>query len=163
MPTTSERDRLMKQGTVSEDLKWQPVDPARIAEYVANSWYEDSTTGLKPAKGKTVPTENWDKGYSWVKAPRYEGKVYEVGPLARVLASYVSGQPAVKNLVDSALSAAGIRPQALFSVLGRHLARALCAKVVADSMGDWLLQLKPGEPVYVPYEIPEESKRDGPG
>jgi hydrogenase large subunit len=155
------RNRLMKQGTVSADLRLQPVDPAKIAEYVANSWYEDSTTGLKPAEGLTVPTENWDKGYSWVKAPRYEGNVYEVGPLARVLASYLSGQPAIKTLVDSAMSAAGIDPKALFSVLGRHLARALCAKLLADSMGDWLLQLKPGEPVYVPYEIPEESKGMG--
>ena len=41
------------------------------------------------------------------------------------------------------------------------MARALCAKVLADSMGDWLLQLKPGEPVYVPYEIPDESKGMG--
>jgi len=45
----------------------------------------------------------------------------------------------------------------MFSVLGRHLARALYAKVLADSMGDWLLGLKPGEPVFVPCEIPEES------
>ncbi|HYA42182.1 MAG TPA: nickel-dependent hydrogenase large subunit [Syntrophobacteraceae bacterium] len=155
------RNRLMKSGIVSSDLKFQPVDASKIAEYVANSWYENSTTGLKPAEGKTVPTENWGKGYTWVKAPRYDGKVCEVGPLARVLASYVSGQPAVKALVDSALSQAGAQPQALFSVLGRHLARALCAKVLADSMGDWLLQLKPGEPVYVPYEIPDESSGMG--
>jgi hydrogenase large subunit len=29
--------------------------------------------------------------------------------------------------------------------------------MVADTMPEWLLQLKPGEPVYVDYEIPEES------
>ena len=57
------------------------------------------------------------KGYSWVKAPRYDGKVYEVGPLARVMASYVSGQPAVKALVDSALSAAGSSPRHCFPFL----------------------------------------------
>jgi hydrogenase large subunit len=156
-PDLTRRKRLMKQGTVSADLKWQPVDPAKIAEYVTHSWYEDSPAGLKPTEGETKPSENKSKAYSWVKSPRYEGKVYEVGPLARVLASYVSGQPAVKALVDSALSTAGIEPQAMFSVLGRHLSRALYTKVLVDSMGDWLLQLKPGEPVYIPYEIPEES------
>jgi hydrogenase large subunit len=160
-PDLIDRNRLMKQGMVSTDLKWQPVDPAKIAEYVAHSWYEDSTTGLKPAEGETKPSENKSKAYTWVKSPRYEGKVYEVGPLARILASYVSGQPAVKALVESALSTAGIEPQEMFSVLGRHLARALYTKVVADSMEDWLLQLKPGEPVYVPYEIPEESRGMG--
>ena len=64
------RNRFLKSGAVSSDLKLQPVDPTKIAEYVANSWYEDSTTGLKPTEGQTVPTENWAKGYSWVKAPR---------------------------------------------------------------------------------------------
>jgi hydrogenase large subunit len=155
------RNRLMKQGTVSSDLQWQPVDPARIAECVAHSWYEDSTAALKPAEGETRPDENKQAAYSWVKAPRYAGKVYEVGPLARILTGYVCGQPEVKSLVDSALSAAGVGPQAMFSVLGRHLARALYAKVLADAMGDWLLQLKPGEPVYVASEIPEESKGMG--
>jgi len=45
----------------------------------------------------------------------------------------------------------------MFSVLGRHAARALDTKIVADSMPDWLLQLEPGEPAYVAYEIPEEG------
>lgn len=155
------RNRLMKQGTVSSDLERGPVDPGKIAEYVANSWYEDSTTGLNPYQGRTEISENWAKGYSWVKAPRYDGEVYEVGPLARVLTSYVSGQPEVKAQVDSALRVAGIGLQALFSVLGRHLARALCCKVLADQMGDWLLQLKPGEAVCVAYEVPEESRGMG--
>jgi len=50
---------------------------------------------------------------------------------------------------------------ALFSTCGRHLARALCAKYVADNMDKWLLALKPGEPHWVPYTIPEESKGFG--
>ncbi|MGC9965640.1 MAG: nickel-dependent hydrogenase large subunit [Syntrophobacteraceae bacterium] len=156
-PDLTRRNRLLKQGTVSSELKWQPVDPAKIAECVTHSWYEDSDGPLGPAEGETIPSENKHEAYSWVKAPRYEGKVYEVGPLARVMSSYVSGQPEVKSLVDSALSTAGIGPRSMFSVLGRHLARALYAKVLADSMGDWLLGLKPGEPVFVPCEIPEES------
>ena len=52
-------------------------------------------------------------------------------------------------------------PAALFSVLGRHAARALYTKLIADTMPGWLLQLKPGEPAYVDYEIPDESKGMG--
>jgi hydrogenase large subunit len=155
------RNRLMKQGTVSSELEWRPADPAKISECVTHSWYDGPGGPLGPADGETIPNENKPGAYSWVKAPRYEGKVYEVGPLARIMASYVSGGQNVKPLVDSALSTAGIGPRSMFSVLGRHLARALSAKVLADSMGDWLLRLKPGEPAYVPYEIPEESRGMG--
>ena len=156
-PDLTKRDRLMKQGTVSTDLKLGALDPDKIVEYVTSSWYDDSTNGRKPVQGETRPNENKAGAYSWIKSPRYDGKVYEVGPLARVMVSYVAGQPAVKAVVDSALASIGAQPEVMFSVLGRHLARALYAKVVADSMGEWLLQLKPGEPVYFPYEIPEES------
>jgi hydrogenase large subunit len=37
----------------------------------------------------------------------------------------------------------------------------LAAKYLADSMGEWLLQLKPGEPTFVPYELPEEGQGVG--
>lgn len=156
-PDLTKRERLMKQGTVSTDLKLGAIDPNKIVEYVNRSWYDDSTNGRRPAQGETKPREDKAGAYSWVKAPRYDGKVYEVGPLARIMASYLGGQPAVKALVDSALNSFNAKPQVMFSVLGRHLARALSAKVIADSMAGWLLQIKPGEPVYQPYEIPEES------
>jgi Ni,Fe-hydrogenase I large subunit len=74
-----------------------------------------------------------------------------------MMVSYAAGQSTVKALLDSVLSSLSLRPEVMFSVLGRHLARALETKLVADSMADWLLQLKPGEPVYIPYDIPEEA------
>ncbi len=67
----------------------------------------------------------------------------------------------VKTLVDSTLAHFKASPAALFSVLGRHAARALAAKYIADSMGEWILQLKPGEPTFIPYEIPEAAKGFG--
>ena len=67
----------------------------------------------------------------------------------------------MKGLVDSVLSKFKASPSALFSVLGRHGARALYCKFVADTMPEWLLQLKPGEPAYVDHEIPDESKGMG--
>jgi len=156
-PDLTKRKRLLKQGTVSTDLKPGSLDTNKIMEYVKHSWYADSSTGKHPAQGETAPQPGKKEAYSWVKAPRYDGKVYEVGPLARMAVAYASGEPTVKELVDSVLSRFKAGPAVLFSVLGRHAARALYTKFVADSMPEWLLQLKPGEPAYVDYDIPDEG------
>jgi hydrogenase large subunit len=156
-PDYTKRKRFMKQGTVSTDLKLGALDMNKIMEYVKHSWYADSSTGKHPSKGMTEPQLGKKGAYTWVKAPRYDGKVYEVGPLARIVATYASGEPTVKNLVDSVLSKFKASPKALFSVLGRHAARALYTKFLADSMPEWLLQLKPGEPAYIDYTIPDEA------
>jgi hydrogenase large subunit len=156
-PDYTKRKRLMKQGTVSTDLKLGALDMNKIMEYVKHSWYADSSTGKHPSKGITEPQLGKEGAYSWVKAPRYDAKVYEVGPLARIAATYASGEPTVTKLVDSVLSKFKASPKALFSVLGRHAARALYTKFLADSMPEWLLQLKPGEPAYIDYTIPDEA------
>lgn len=157
----TKRKRLYKQGTTSADLSWQALDIAKITEDVRHSWYENGTSGRNPADGETAPQFGKEGAYSWTKAPRYDGKVYEVGPLARIAVTYASGDPEMKKLVDWALGALNAPASALFSTCGRHLARALCAKYVADNMDKWLLALKPGEPHWVPYTIPEESKGFG--
>ncbi len=160
-PDYTKRKRLVKQGTLSADMKPGEVDPNKIMEYVKHSWYADSSSGKHPSQGMTEPQYGKNGAYSWVKAPRYGGKVYEVGPLAGMAVTYASGEPTVKTMVDSVLSKFKASPKALFSVLGRHAARALITKYVADSMPGWLLQLKPGEPAYVEYEIPDESNGMG--
>lgn len=160
-PDLSKRKRLFRQGTLSTDLQLKPLDTSKINEYVKHSWYEDSTTGRNPTQGETAPQLGKKGAYSWLKAPRYEGTVHEVGPLARVAASYVAGDPTIKGLVDSTLTRFKAPPSALFSVLGRHAARALGTKFIADSMPAWLLELKPGEPAYVEYELPDEANGMG--
>ena len=150
----TKRKRLLLQGTTSaSDLTLNPVDTSKIAEYVKNSWYK-SKSGLHPSQGETEPDYTKSDAYTWLKAPRLDGKVYEVGPLARMVVSYVGGEPTVQSLVNSTLSHFKAGPEALFSVLGRHAARALECKFVADSMVNWLLELKPGEPVCAEYTQP---------
>jgi len=153
----TKRQRLLKQGTISTDLKLGNIDPGKVTEAVKHSWYADYDNGRHPTSGETNPEPGKEGAYSWIKAPRYDGKVYEVGPLARMVITYASGDPKVKTLVDSVLSRFKADPSVLFSVLGRHAARALYTKFIADTIPEWLLQLKPGEPVYVDYTIPEEA------
>ena len=126
----------------------------QIQEFVAHSWYDYSTgkdSGLHPYAGQTnlhysgprPPYEHLDTeaSYSWLKSPRWKGKVMEVGPLARVLMLYAKGDPATRELVGMVLGKLDLPPAALFSTMGRTAARTLESKLIADSMQGWYDQL----------------------
>ncbi len=129
-------------------------DPQQVQEFVAHSWYSYSTgkdSGLHPFSGQTTldytgpkpPYESLDMeaDYSWIKAPRWKGKVMEVGPLARVLTAYAHGNEAIRELVGMALKHLDLPPQALFSTMGRTAARTLESKWIADAMEGWYQEL----------------------
>ena len=131
-----------------------PVDPANVTEYVTHSWYEYSggdQVAKHPYEGETKPKYSGPKPpyeflevnekYSWLKAPRYQDQVMEVGPLARMLVAYASGQPDVKALVDATLAKLKASPSALFSTLGRVAARALETQLLASRLIGWIEQL----------------------
>jgi hydrogenase large subunit len=134
--------------------KVEAVDPEKIAEQVKHSWYDyagGDDKGLPPSSGETTPHytgpqppyERLDTEgkYSWLKAPRYDGLPMEVGPLARMLVAYASGQPRVKELVGMVLGKLGVGPAALFSTLGRVAARGIETLVLAERMEGWLDEL----------------------
>ncbi len=131
-----------------------PLDQKKVAEYVDHSWFENSSgpgKGLHPWDGETEPAYSGpkppyehldtDKKYSWVKAPRYDEKAMEVGPLARVLVAYCSGQKEAKAAVDMVLGKLGVGPAALFSTLGRTGARGIDCLLVARQTPVWLNEL----------------------
>ena len=153
--------KLFKSGVVSPDLQPEPFAKENITEDLKHSWYVDSDSGKNPAQGETKPQPKKKQGYSFIKSPRYKGEVCELGPLARMVSNYVQADAKVKELVDSLLVQAGAGVDALFSVLGRHAARALEAKFVADAMVDWLQALKPDEPIIVENQIPDKSEGVG--
>ncbi|MFW6150809.1 MAG: nickel-dependent hydrogenase large subunit [Chloroflexota bacterium] len=154
------RERLFKAGTATADLQAGGIDTSLIAEQVRYSWYSDDGA-RHPSQGVTEPHESKRAAYSWLKAPRYGGEVYEVGPLARILVNYAAGNGVVRNALDRVLDGTGIKPDAMCSVVGRHLARALETRIVADSMLDWILQVKPDEPGYLEYELPADASGMG--
>ncbi len=130
-----------------------PVDQERITEEVTRSWYQDDPAGpLHPWEGTTEPaytgpTPPYDRldtqgAYSWVKAPRYDGRPMEVGPLARVLVAYAAGVPRVRRLTDEVLDRMGLRVDALWSSLGRRVARLVETTYLAELTFTWLDQLE---------------------
>ena len=140
-------------------------DPQHITEYVRYSWYSPRTTGLHPSEGVTEPEPTGilkPEAYSWLKAPRYNDQVLEVGPMARMMIAYLSEKPPVaKQLIDSTISELGLDITALFSVMGRHLARALECKIIAEAMQEWLWQLDLTAPAYTDAEVPDEGEGAG--
>lgn len=125
------------------------IDEKKITEEVTHSWYEGNGA-LHPYAGETRPNYTGfdaggylkgDEKYSWVKAPRYDGKPMEVGPLARILVGYAAGDKKIRELVDGLIGKTGIPTEALFSTLGRTAARCLEAKLVADQVEGWVYEL----------------------
>ena len=145
---------------VLRDGKLEELNPELITEDVGHSMFS-SESGRHPSQGQTIPAPDKSGAYTWLKAPRYGGEVVEVGPLARMLVAYHKGDNAVKSLVDGALKTLGAGPEALVSVMGRHAARALECKIVADRCADWLEQLKPGAASSVDFKIPDQGKGQG--
>jgi hydrogenase large subunit len=153
--------KLFKTGVISPELQLEPFAKENITEDVKHSWYTNSASGKNPTQGETKPELKKKGAYSFLKSPRYEGRVCEVGPLARMVSNYVQADARTKELVDSLLGQVGAGVGALFSVLGRHAARALEAKLVAEAMVEWLQQLKPDEPTIVQHEIPDQAEGAG--
>ncbi|CAA7620084.1 nickel-dependent hydrogenase large subunit [Magnetospirillum sp. SS-4] len=110
-----------------------PFDPARITEDVACAWMAGDAP-LPPFAGLTLPDADKPGAYSWCKAPRLDGKVVEVGALARQV---VDGHPLARALVGAGGGG---------SVLARVVGRLLELARLIPAMEDWTRNLRPGEP-----------------
>lgn len=82
-----------------------------------------------------------DKPYSFIKAPRYDGKAFQVGPLARMSLSgnYNNG----------------------ISTMDRTIARVLEAAKIAEKMENLIKRITPFETSQQKYVIPQVSHAQG--
>jgi hydrogenase large subunit len=131
-------NKLFRMGRVANgSTTVQPVVPSSITEQVTYSWYAAASDNLNPAAGVTDPIYPKGKAYSWLKAPRYAGAPYEVGPLARM---WVNGD-----------YRRGI------SVMDRHRARALETLKIANALRTWVDELRIGQPVFTQNSVPASA------
>jgi Ni,Fe-hydrogenase I large subunit len=144
------------------DFKMEDVsDPEVISESVEHGWYEYSggdSKGLHPWEGETKPhytepkegtkTEwkalNEQGKYSWLKTPKWRGKLCEVGPLARYIVLYTKAKQGllgdltwaeqmIVDQIDAVTKVLGVPAEAwLPSTVGRTAARALDAQLQAE-------------------------------
>jgi [NiFe] hydrogenase large subunit len=157
-------DLLLPGGVLMGDLTPRSLDTNLITEDVTRGWYEPGEA-RHPYQGETkpIPAEvdyNTEDKYSWIKAPRYDGRSAEVGPLARNLVAYTRGQKDVKQLVDHVLTTLGVGTEALFSTLGRTAARGIETVVVGNDMENWIDELRSNiargdKEIYQPWTMPD--------
>jgi hydrogenase large subunit len=138
---------VIEDRNLKKVIEPDPNDFDKMKEFITHSWYSYSNgekDGLHPWNGQTQlnytgpkpPYEylEVDQKYSWLKAPRWNDKPMEVGPLARVLALYATGHKQTVDLVNFTLKQLNAPVSAVFSTLGRIAARCIETKVVADAM-----------------------------
>ena len=130
----------VKPSTYSEG-KVQNFEETKISEKIDYSWYTGNKQEYKPTQ--EIPKEDMKKesAYTWVKAARYGGIPYEVGPLARMC---LSGQ--YSN---------GI------SMMDRTIARVLEAQKIADIIDILLNNIIPGVDTQEEYTLPESAEGRG--
>jgi len=134
-------------------FKVEDLDESKITEEATRAWYKNDAalhpydgetdpnyTGLTKAqtvndKGEEVETNviQKDGKYTWIKAPRYDGKPLQVGPLANIVINYAKGNERVVKVVNQFLKDTGLPITAVASTLGRTACRMLEAKVIADN------------------------------
>ncbi|NMA70035.1 MAG: nickel-dependent hydrogenase large subunit [Desulfitobacterium sp.] len=113
---------LFQHGVVLQE-EYYPFDEKHITEEATTAWYKDQEPA-HPWQLKTEPDREQPMGYTWIKAPRYQGHPVEVGPLARAV---IDKQKIIG-----------------YGTLGRHYSRVQEAKKIAEACFQWLERLVPG-------------------
>jgi hydrogenase large subunit len=117
-----------------------PFDPRHITESIDSSWYSGKDT-YEPFETVSEPDMQKQKAYSWIKAPRYLGKPFEVGPLARQILC-------------------GCYPNHV-SAMDRTVARVCEADKIAEVLATLLDRVIPDVDTQSRYGLPQQAKGMG--
>ncbi|MDR3288591.1 MAG: nickel-dependent hydrogenase large subunit [Peptococcaceae bacterium] len=107
-----------------------PFDEQKVTEDVTYGWYQNGQA-QHPYTGDSTPDLSKPDAYTYVKAPRYDGKPLEVGPLARMLVMKPEG---LMDLVA--------KHNMKLGAVARHAARAYETVMLAQEMRNWVEALK---------------------
>lgn len=129
----------LSPGVVIDNQQFN-LDPEQIAEEIRYSWFKGAEQA-KPREEETEPAWGKDEAYSWIKAPRYNGRPLQTGPVGRM---WLNGEH-----------------RQGFSTMDRLVARTKEARLVARMMQDWLAQLEPGQPIYTSHKPPAAAEGTG--
>lgn len=136
VPSRNSDGRLLPAGIFS-DGAIAPLDPRLISEDISCSYYQADIPVCHPYEGRTIPDPDSpdQQKYSWTKAPRYNGRPAETGPLADLL---VAADPLLTNMVASQGP----------SVFIRVLARLVRPAILLPAMEQWLAEMTEAETAY---------------
>lgn len=96
----SRRKRLFRAGFLNGDSgPIEAFEQAEITEHVRYSWFQPYAGGRHPFQGQTIPDyQPHSDRYTWCKAPRYQNKVVQTGPMADAL---IDGEPLIRSLYQA--------------------------------------------------------------
>lgn len=152
--------RLFAPGVLI-DGQVSPVNFDLITEDIKYAKY-DSPSGLSVRQSTLNPAPHKKDAYSWVKAPRYQDMVMEVGPTARIMVDYFQqNNSTVVNLVNQFAGQANITADQLNSVLGRHLCRAITGVIIADFLLEETERIDHGGKTIADYKVPKSGEGFG--
>lgn len=129
---------VFRQGFMSSGLEYSSLDINKITEDSRAAFYPDDK--CHPFEGRTEPLPAdeiaYGSKYTWIKAPRYNGAVCEVGSLARLL---VAGEPLITGIADV------FRKKGLpvANVYTRIMARIQEMLVSGYFLDNWIKKLNP--------------------
>jgi Ni,Fe-hydrogenase I large subunit len=126
----------------------KPFDREKIVEYIEYSYFEGYEGGRHPSEGITEPNVEKAGAYSWVKSPRYDGNVVEVGPFARM----INDEDALTlDIVKKCGS----------NVYTRNLVRLHESISLLKQLNIWLGKIDPNKPFYKKPEKKTEARGIG--
>jgi hydrogenase large subunit len=124
--------QVLPRGVCVDRQRRRPDDAelvASITEDTSHAFYTDDSGGRLDEAPPPEPAPQKEGAYSWGKAPRYDGRSMETGPLARLIA-------AGRDPFDLRRRLGGKRRKS--STLHRLVARAQEALLVRDWVEEWL-------------------------
>ncbi|MGH4124474.1 MAG: nickel-dependent hydrogenase large subunit [Clostridium sp.] len=136
-----EKEMQYVQPSTYIDGEVASLDAKAITESSAFSWYSDSKASEVPSNAPSEMDIKKPGAYTFIKAPRYSGKVVQVGPLARMI---LSGS--YKNSI---------------STMDRLMARVLEGKKLCEKMLILLQAIEPIPAVQEKYIIPDSAQGIG--
>jgi len=115
--------RILPSGFYNGDIgKIEDFDHQLVQEHVRHSWFLPYEGGRHPWEGETIPDYQPDSDrYSWAKAPRYNDKIVQTGPLAELL---IGGDALITSLHGKEGSNAWLRQFARVRRIGYELYHA---------------------------------------
>jgi len=156
-------------GGYTTNYEYEPLDMNNVLEDHKYSYYKNyPDSDIKPMQFSNLDPLNYDEflqehhkddgKYSWAKAPRYKGDVVEVGTVARVINTYLSGKnPKLNKLVDKLNQELNITIKDYNSVMGRHLCRAISTSIIVDRLQEDIDKIIPNESGFVEAEVPKNA------
>jgi len=130
-------EKLFSDGVIYKHNfeKVEDFDESKISEKIDRAWYASENNNVHYTdlnSDGTLKTKKNDDKYSWVKAPRYNKKVMETGPLARLFVSYAKRNTLIKPFVDEFLEETGLELMDLSTSVGRNAARAIETEFICE-------------------------------